>query len=78
MTRLGDFFNVLVTNFLAKLAQIICYLLGLFKKIQLSCKNDLAILWGISGNIGQLFIPSFGHTAPDARAKNNLANVHFN
>ena len=30
--------------------------------MQLSCKNDLATFWTILGKIGQLFIPSSGHT----------------
>ena len=33
--------------------------------MQLSCKNDLATFWTILGKIGQLFIPSSGHTDDD-------------
>ena len=31
VTRLGDFFNFLMTNFLTKVAQILWYILGYFK-----------------------------------------------
>ena len=41
--------------------------MGYFKKYNFHAKNDLATFWAISGNIGQLFIPSSGHTVPFAQ-----------
>ena len=41
--------------------------MGYFKKYNFHVKNDLATFWAISGNIGQLFIPSSGQTVPFAQ-----------
>ena len=61
MTRLADIFNFLVTNFPTKVSQTFCIFLAVLI-LQLSCKNDLATFWSISGIIGQFFIQSSGHT----------------
>ena len=72
MTRLGDFLNILVTNFLTKVAQIFWQHFGLFEIIPLSSKNYLATFWAISGKIGRLFIPSSSHTASNHRCHDSV------
>ena len=67
MTRLGYFWNVSVTNFLSKVAQIFSDFFlggGIFEHHhQLSIKSSVASFLPTFWNFGQLFIPSSGHTA---------------
>ena len=49
VTRLGDFLNFLVTNFLIKVAQIFLYILGYFKYYNLHKK----LICLLKGNIGK-------------------------
>ena len=63
VTRLGDFFIFLVTKFYYKSSLNIlvkCY--AVWSHLNVPCKTDLATFWAILGQIGQLFISSYGDT----------------
>ena len=49
--------------FLQQLPKYSSKLLGYFLKYNFHVKEHLATLWAIMGKMGQLFIPSSGHTA---------------
>ena len=51
VTRLGDFSNFLVTNFLAKVVQIIGYDLGYFVNIPCQVKTFVVTFWAILGDV---------------------------
>ena len=64
VTRLGDFLNLLASNFQTKVAQIFNCFLG---KLQNQVKPDVASFWATIGKYGQLFIPTSGRTAQAPR-----------
>ena len=74
VTRLGDFFNFLVTNFSYKSSPYILVPFWAIWILQLSCKNYLDTFWAILGKIGQLFIPSLV-TLPGSLARGRSFRV---
>ena len=64
VTRMGDFYMLLATNCVTKLAQICCWLFGIFLiYCHYYVKVCEATIWAFFGNIRQLFIPWSGHTS---------------
>ena len=47
VTRLGDFWQLMVTNFVRKVAQISCLVLGYFEKHHFLIKTDIATFWRV-------------------------------
>ena len=55
VTRLGDFWNIPVTNFLTKVAQLLGNFLGFFEKHCLQVKTNVATFWITFGIISATF-----------------------
>ena len=66
MTRLGDFWKFLVTNFLTKVAQMYVDFLGYFENFQFHFLTTVVTFWA---TLGLLNISASGHTG--------VTRVHF-
>ena len=62
VTRLGDFWKLLVINFLGKVAQIFGHTLGSFEKCNFLGRNCFGHFLGNIWQIFTIFFPQSGHT----------------
>ena len=62
VTRLGDFWQLMVTNFVRKVAQISCLVLGYFEKHHFLIKTVAVTFGQLFEEFGLHFIPTSGHT----------------
>ena len=69
VTRLGDFWKFLATNFLTKVTQIFGNFLGYCEKHYFVSKNSCGSFWGIIWKIWATFNPTSGHTADNPSLK---------
>ena len=60
--RLGNFWKVLSTKFLTKVAQIFCDFCGYFEEEDMFCKTTVDTYWTTFRKIGLLFVLTSGHT----------------
>ena len=67
VTRLGEFWNLLPTNFLIKVAQIFFCFLGNLQIVTFHAKPAVTSFGETIGKFGLLFIPTSGHTGQKAR-----------
>ena len=67
MTRLGDFLNILATNFLTKVAEIFGDFWGYFKYGTFQIKTSADSFFATIEKIGLLLISTIGHTARKGR-----------
>ena len=78
VTRLGDFFKFLVTNYLSKVAQILWWLFGISWKHHFFRKNGSGYIFGqLEIKLGYFFNPLSGH-AGRLRFADCGAPVHKN
>ena len=62
MTRLGDFLNFLMLNFLTKVAQMYIDFLGCFKRVHFMYKLLYLLFGHLLEHFGLLYISASGHT----------------
>ena len=67
VTRLGEFWNLLPTNFLIKVAQIFFCFLGNLQIVTFHAKPAVTSFGETIWKFGLLFIPTSGHTGQKAR-----------
>ena len=75
VTRLGDFWKLVATKSLTKVAQIIGNFLGYFEKTHSYVKTAVATFWATFGIIWATFFPTSVHTAADADNDDD-ASIH--
>ena len=66
VTRLGDFWNFLATNFITKVVQMIGNFLGNFENHRFLSPTVVAACRATFGQTWATFIPASGHTGCDA------------